>query len=373
VSGGINTCMAGNPYWCSDIGGFSGTLTNETLIRWFEAGTFFPIFRLHGSRNTEIYNMDTAVKPIAIHFTNLRYRLMPYIYSLAWKVTNEGYTMTRALWYDFPGDANVINIANQYMFGPALMINPVSTTGATSRSVYLPAGTWYNFWTGASTTYATGTTVTGVSAPLALIPVYAKAGSIIPMGPKIQYATQSVDPIELRIYPGADGNFTLYEDEGDNYNYQSGTYATIPISYSKSTGKVTIGARSGSFTGMTTNRTFNIVFVSAGHGIGDTVTSNPDCVISYNGTAVQSSCGAGLFPRSDVRMVQKAGMMTSMKTAEERIIFPSAYNGLQKEIAVYSLSGKFLAKSVFEKQSFSLRKDFGMSNGLYIIKIKALK
>ena len=373
VSGGINSCMAGNPYWCSDIGGFQNTLTDETLIRWFEAGTFFPIFRLHGSRNTEIYNMPTAVKPIAIAYTQLRYRLFPYIYSLAWKVTNENYTMTRALWYDFPGDANVINIANQYMFGPALLINPVSTAGATSRNVYFPAGRWYNFWTGISNTYTTGTTVSGVSAPLSNIPIYARAGSIIPMGPRIQYATQSVDPIELRIYPGADGSFTLYEDENDNYNYQTGTYATIPISYSNATGKVTIGARNGSFPGMLTNRTFNIVFVTAGHGIADTVTTNPDCVISYNGTAVQSSCSVGLLPPSGKSLTAKTGMVTTIKTAEESISLPYNNNGLKKEIAVYSLSGQFLKKAIIEKQSVSLRKDFGISNGLYIVKINVLK
>ena len=373
VSGGINTCMAGNPYWCSDIGGFQGTLTDETLIRWFEAGTFFPIFRVHGTRNTEIYAMAATPRSICTAFSMLRYRLMPYIYSMAGKVTQEGYTMTRALWFDFPGDANVINISNQFMFGPALMINPVSTTGATSRNVYLPAGTWYDFWTGTPVTNTNGTTVSNVSAPLSLIPVYARAGAILPMGPKIQYATQSVDPIELRIYAGADGNFTLYEDEGDSYNYQSGSYATIPISYSNATGKVVIGTRSGSFTGMLKNRTFNVVFVKAGHGIADTVTSNPDCVISYDGTAIQG-CPAGpvgVCRQCEISKTQRAGMMSTMKTAEERIAFPPSYAGQQKEIAVYSFSGRLLAKAVFEKQSVSLRKDLGISTGLYIIKVKA--
>jgi len=373
VSGGLNSAMASNPYWCSDIGGFQGTLTDETLTRWFEAGTFFPIFRLHGSRNTEIYNMSASVKAVAIAFTNLRYRLMPYIYSLAGKVTNEGYTIARALWYDFPGDANVINIANQYMFGPALMINPVGTTGATTRNVYLPAGTWYNFWTGTSAIYATGTTVTNVSAPLSLIPVYAKAGSIIPMGPKIQYATQSADPIELRIYPGADGTFDLYEDENDNYNYQAGTYATIPISYNDATGKVTIGTRVGSFPGMLTSRTFNIVFVTPGHGIADTVTSNPDCVISYKGTSIQGCPANGVCRQCEKNKVQSAGIISTIKTADERIVFPSGYIGLQKEIAVYSISGQLLAKSIFEKQSVSLRKDLGRTTGIYIVKFRVLE
>jgi alpha-D-xyloside xylohydrolase len=371
VSGGINSCMAGNPYWCSDIGGFQGTLTDETLTRWFEAGTFFPIFRVHGSRATEIYAMNGTPKATCTDYSRLRYRLMPYIYSLAWKVTNEGYTMTRALWFDFPGDANVINIADQFMFGPALLINPVHIAGALSRNVYLPAGTWYYFWTGTSATYATGTTVGG-AAPLEIIPIYARAGAILPMGPRIQYATQSVDPIELRVYPGADGNFTLYEDENDNYNYQSGSYATIPISYSNTTGKVTIGTRSGSFPGMLTNRTFNIVFVTAGHGIGDTVTANPDCVVNYNGTGVTACPVVGVCLECAAKRLAKAAPYT-MKTAEEIISFPSQYSGLSKEVAVYDISGRLLQKMVFKKQVISLQKDFGISAGLYIIKVRALE
>jgi alpha-D-xyloside xylohydrolase len=372
VSGGLNSCMASNPYWSSDIGGFQGTLTDETLTRWFEAGTFFPIFRLHGSRNTEIYAMAATPRATCTEYTRLRYRLMPYIYSLAWKVTNEGYTMTRALWFDFPGDANVINIANQFMFGPALMINPVTIAGAIARNVYKPAGTWYDFWTGTPTTYATGTTVNGVSAPLSLIPIYARAGAILPMGPRIQYATESVNPIELRVYPGADGNFTLYEDENDNYNYQSGTHATIPISYSNATGKVTIGTRSGSFPNMLTNRTFNIVFVTPGHGIGDTVTTNPDCVVNYNGTGVTACPVTGVCAECAAKRLAVA-MPYTMKTAGERISFPSQYSGLSKEVAVYDISGRFLQKMVFRKQIISLRKDFGISTGLYIIKVKVLE
>ncbi len=375
VSGGINSSMAGNPYWTSDIGGFSGTPPDECLIRWFEVGTFFPIFRVHGSRNTEIYDMSSQARPICTYYDILRYRLMPYIYSLAGMVTNENYTMTRALWFDFPGDSNVINIASQYMFGPALMINPVDTTGATSRNIYFPAGTWYNFWTGTSSTYAAGTKVTGVSAPLATIPIYAKAGAILPMGPKIQYASQSVNPIELRVYPGADGNFTLYEDEGDNYDYQSGTYATIPISYSNATGKVTIGARSGSFPGMLTNRTFNIVFVTAGHGIADTVTPNPDCVISYTGAAIQGcpAAAVGVCSKCQTRIVQRPGMITALKSADERIVFPHSYVGLQKELAVYSISGRLITKAIVEKQSVSLKKDLGIATGIYMIKVRALE
>jgi len=373
VSGGLNGSMSGNPYWCSDIGGFQtngGTLTDEILTRWFEAGTFFPIFRIHGSRNTEIYNMAATPRATCTKFSNMRYRLMPYIYSLAWKVTHEGYTMTRALAFDFPSDPNVLSndYADQYMFGPALLVNPVHTVGATTRSVYLPMGsTWYDFWTGA--TSAGGGTIPNASAPLAIIPIYARAGAILPMGPRIQYATQSVDPIELRVYPGANGSFTLYEDQGDSYAYETGSYATIPMSYNNTTGKITIGARSGSFSGMLTNRTFNIVFVTAGHGIGDTVTANPDCVIPYTGTQISGCPVSGVCAECAKQKVMKAEPFT-LRTAEDRIAFPAGYAGAAKEVAVYDVSGRLLKKAVFKKQAISLRKDFGLSSGIYIVKVR---
>jgi alpha-D-xyloside xylohydrolase len=364
--------MAGNPYWCSDIGGFQNDPTDDILARWFEAGTFFPIFRIHGSRNTEIYNMSTTVKPIALAFDVLRYRLMPYIYSLAWKVTNEGYTITRALPFDYPGDANVINIANQFMFGPALLINPVVTSGVTSRSVYLPAGTWYDFWTGTANVNTAGRTVTA-SAPLSILPIYAKAGAILPMGSKIQYATQKqADTIELRVYPGADGSFTLYEDEGDNYNYEAGTYSTIPISYSNSTGKVTIGARTGSFTGMLTNRIFNIVFVSPGHGIADTITLNPDCVIAYSGTQV-TGCTSGIVQQGGTESFNRPmALSTTVTTANGRIVLDRKYSGLQKSVSVYNCVGKLLATKTLNKNDINLAGDFNIPTGVYIVKIKTL-
>jgi alpha-D-xyloside xylohydrolase len=372
VSGGLNSCMGGNPYWCSDIGGFQNGPTDEILTRWFQAGTFFPIFRIHGSRATEIYNMNTSPRQICTAFSRLRYRLMPYIYALAWKVTNEGYTMTRALPFDFPSDANVTNIANQYMFGSALLINPVVTTGATNRNVYLPAGTWYDFWTGLANANTAGRNVSA-SAPLAIIPIYARAGAILPMGPRIQYANQKqADTIELRVYPGADGNFTLYEDEGDNYNYENGSYSTIPIAYSNTTGKVTIGARTGSFTGMLTNRVFNIVFVSSGHGIGDTVTTNPDCIVKYNGAAITACPVTGTCEECLRQNFIKDEPFT-VKTADEKIAFPPSYAGAIKNVAVYDLFGRLVQKASFKKQSISLRKDFGLSNGSYIVKVKLMR
>jgi alpha-D-xyloside xylohydrolase len=374
VAGGINSCMAGNPYWCSDIGGFQangGSLTDEILTRWFQAGTFFPIFRVHGSRNTEIYNMAAQPQQICTDFSRLRYRLMPYIYSLAWKVTSENYTMTRALPFDFPDDATVKNIADEFMLGPALLVNPVSTAGATSRSVYLPAGTWYDFWTGTPNTGAAGRIVTA-SAPIQIIPVYARAGAILPMGPRIQYATQSVDPIELRVYPGADGSFNLYEDEGDGYGYENNQYSIIPISFSNSTGRVTIGPRTGSFTGMLAGRTFNVVFVSGGKGIGDTVTANPDCVISYTGAEV-SGCPVSLNCPDCAARNRLGSTPQTIKTALDRVSFPGNYAGAVKEIAVYDVTGRLLRVSLCKKHTVSLRRDFGLPEGTYIIRVKITK
>jgi alpha-D-xyloside xylohydrolase len=367
VSGGLNGSMAGNPYWCSDIGGFQNNPTDEILARWFEAGTFFPIFRTHGSRPTEIYNYTAATKPIAIAFSTLRYRLMPYIYSLAWKVTNENYTITRALPFDFPNDASVRNIANQFMFGPALLVNPVTTTGATSRSVYLPAGTWYDFWTGA--TAAGGTTVTP-TAPLSSIPVYGRAGGILPMGPNIQYATQSVDPIEIRVYPGANGSFTLYEDAGDSYDYEKGTnYTTIPITYQDATKNLIVGARSGSFTGMPASRTFNVVFVTSGHGVGSTITASPDKVLTYTGAAV-STTGV-LVTTPDIAAAVRPMSMT-LKTAENSVILGKEFAGKSKVVAVYDLGGKLVAQKTLRTNAINLRKDLGAPNGVYIVKVQAL-
>ncbi|MBN1757447.1 MAG: glycoside hydrolase family 31 protein [Chitinispirillaceae bacterium] len=378
VSGGINSCMAGNPYWCSDIGGFMDNgnlqLNDDILARWFEAGTFFPLFRIHGSRDTEIYGMSATVKPIAIAFSKLRYRLMPYIYSLAWKVTSEGYTMTRALPFDFPDDPAVRNIADQFMFGPALLVNPVSEAAAISRSLYLPAGTWYDFWTGTPEEVTAGKSK-NVMAPLEMIPVYARAGSIIPMGPRMQYATEKNDPIELRIYPGADAQFTLYEDENDGYGYETGSYSTIPISYTEADGKVTIGPRSGTFPGMPEMHTFNVVFVKTGHGIADTVTGDPDCVIEYNGSPMRG-CPAepvAVNPASIGKLPAKPLQTYILKTSGERLSFPPVPAGYTRQVAVYNLSGRLLARATTAQRRVSPREDFGLSEGIYLVKVRAVR
>lgn len=293
IPGGLNFVASGIPYWNTDIGGFgSGNPSTaayaELFTRWLQYGAFTPMFRIHGTNYAkEVWRFPTATQPILINYINLRYRLMPYIYSQAWRVTNDGYTMMRPLVMDFRADSQVNGIGNQFMFGPSLLVNPVVTAGASSRNVYLPASTgWFDFWTGAS--YTGGQTISA-NAPIQTMPIYVRAGSILPYGPSIQYAMETVDPIELRVYPGANGSFTLYEDEGDNYNYESGSYATIPFTWDDTAKTLTIGARTGSFPGMLAQRTFRVVFVSPLHGAGLASTATPDVLVTYTGAATTVS------------------------------------------------------------------------------------
>jgi alpha-D-xyloside xylohydrolase len=210
---------------------------------------------------------------------------MPYIYSQAWQVTAHAGTIMRALVMDFPQDVPARESRDEFMFGPAILVCPVTRQGATSRSVYLPSGThWTDFWTGQG--YKGGRTIMA-SAPIETMPLYVRAGSIIPMGPFLQYASQKpADPIELRVYRGANGTFTLYEDEGDSYRYERGVYATIPLRWDEKAQTLTIGARTGSFPGMLKRRTFQIIWVRPGHGTGLEITRSPDRVVSYDGKAI---------------------------------------------------------------------------------------
>jgi alpha-D-xyloside xylohydrolase len=284
IPAGLSYGLSGMPYWTTDIGGYFGTPSEELFTRWFQFGAFCSQFRIHGQAPKELYGSQWSAtgKANMLAVDTLHYRLMPYIYSLAWRTTNEGYTIMRHLVFDYQKDTSVYGLADEFMYGPALLVAPVITSGGTSRSVYLPAGTWYNFWTGAT---VTGGSKSTVDAPLSQIPIFVKAGSIVPMGPKIQYAMESADPLEIRIYKGANGSFTLYEDEGDNYNYETGKYSQIPLTWDDSAGTLTIGARTGSFTGMLASRTFNIVWVAANHGSGADVTATADQVVSYDGSA----------------------------------------------------------------------------------------
>jgi len=451
IAAGVNHSMSGIPYWTFDIGGYSlgcqgGVFMNggkdpayqELYTRMFQFGAFSPIFRSHGSETPRESWEFGEYAPVLEKYDNLRYRLLPYIYSLGWQATHSGYTIMRGLAMDFASDRKSYSIGDQYMFGPAIMVAPVteymehrppensipvapeqfkikdgkpglsatyycddqyknpchagvepdvnlywytgwpgfitgpkfsmrwegklipSETGsyrfnlksfgprrvyldgkelqhnydsmeswtvpvaleagkeyefkfetansslgafraqvwwktpaihareaiverrAKTRSVYLPAGTrWIDFWTGER---LEGGKSINADAPIEKMPLLVKAGSIVPMGPYLQYASEKpADPIELRVYPGADGSFTLYEDEGDNYEYEKGVYATIALHWDDARRRLTIDARQGEFPGMLMTRLFDVVIVGKTHGTGVEATDNPDKVILYKG------------------------------------------------------------------------------------------
>jgi len=292
IPAGLNFSLSGLPYWTTDIGGFvSGNPDDpeyrELFIRWFQYGTFCPIFRVHGTRTTdhnELWSYGPDAQKILATFDRLRYRLLPYIYSLAWKTTSESYTPMRPLVMDFRGDVRAENIGDQFMYGPAFLVNPVTEPAASTRRLYLPKARWYDFWTGTSSDGGHG--VDG-AAPLDRMPLYVRAGSIVPMGPDLEWSTQkTADPIELRIYRGAHGDFTLYEDENDTYNYEKGAYATIPFHWDDAKQALIIGERKGKFPGMRSSRTFRIVFVSENHGVGVGATDEPNKTVQYLGEQI---------------------------------------------------------------------------------------
>jgi alpha-D-xyloside xylohydrolase len=291
ITAGLNYSISGLPYWTTDSGGFVSGNPNdpayrELFVRWFQFSTFNPILRTHGSRDpdtNELWSYGPEAQDILVKYDRLRYRMLPYIYSLAWMTTNQGYTPMRGLVMDFRTDAQAANVGDQFMFGPALLVNPVTEPGAKDRRLYLPASKWYDFWTG--TTIEGGRTAT-VAATFDRIPLFVRAGSILPLGPEVEWATQkSADPIELRVYTGADGDFTLYEDENDNYNYEKGVYSTIPFHWDEARQSLTIGARKGSFPGMLQARTFRVVFVRPNQGV-DVKSEQADRVIQYSGQTI---------------------------------------------------------------------------------------
>ncbi|MEO8884951.1 MAG: TIM-barrel domain-containing protein [Mucilaginibacter sp.] len=306
VPQGINACASGIPYWTSDIGGYhlnwnapnwSRPENRELFTRWFQFGAFCTMFRIHGKGERALFsnNWDDKTKAILLDYDKLRYRLLPYIYSLAGKTTLDNYTMMRSLAFDFKDDPQVYNIPDQYMFGPAFLVNPVTeqlytgknaAKGKTTRDVYLPAATkWYNFWNGE---VLAGGKHIDADAPIDKMPLYIKAGSIIPMGTAdIEYATEKPNaPIELRVYPGANGTFKIYEDANDGYDYEKGQYATFTLNWADKTSTLTISATNGRFNGMLKKHTFKIVKVNGLHGAGIAVTGKADKVVEYDGKAM---------------------------------------------------------------------------------------
>lgn len=277
ISAGLNMSLCGIPYWNCDIGGFflwnfKNPLENpdyrELHVRWVEFGTFTPMMRSHGEgAPRELYQFGQKGDPVydAIEkYIILRYSLLPYIYSTSWNVTAHRSTMMRALVMDFAHDKQALDINDEYMFGKSLLVSPVTqpmnSSPVISKDVYLPKGSdWYDFWTGEK--FNGGQTIKK-EVPLDIIPLYVKAGSILPIGPKVQYATEKKwDDLEIRIYEGANGEFTLYEDENDNYNYENGAYSTITFSWNDKNKSLAIGDYKGSYPGMIASRRFNIVIV----------------------------------------------------------------------------------------------------------------
>ena len=291
IAAGLSFSMSGLPYWTTDIGGFfrpddqyTSDAYHQLLIRWFQYGAFCPIFRVHGYKsNAELWNYGSEVERILTQYDELRHRLLPYIYSAAWGITDRGETLMRALPLEFSSDPGARGVSDQFVFGPALLINPVTSEGATQRALYLPTGVeWVDFWTGKRLNG--GQTITA-EAPLDRIPIYGRAGSIVPIGPRAESAAAKADPIEIRVYPGANADFDLYEDGGDNYDYEHGAYSVIPIHWDEKSRRLTIGDRRGSFPGMLEHRTFQAVIVREGQGTGVAQTAQPDAIIEYQGKA----------------------------------------------------------------------------------------
>lgn len=317
ISAGLNFSLCGIPYWNSDIGGFflwnfpkklDDANYRELYARWIEFGAFCPMMRSHGTdAPREIYQFGKKgdrVYDAIDKFINLRYKLLPYVYSTSWDVTANQSTMMRALMMDFSDDKRALDINDEYMFGKSLLVCPVtkpmyskiSVQGSdTSRvdefstikseEVYLPEGTdWIDFWTGEE--YAGGQTM-NKAAPIDVIPLYVKAGSIIPFGPNVQYATEKKwNNLEIRVYPGANGEFKLYEDENDNCDYEKGIYSTITITWNDAKKVLTIGDRHGSFPGMLNERQLSIVLVSKNNGIGMDTVRKYDKIVTYDGKRI---------------------------------------------------------------------------------------
>ena len=326
IPAGLNFSLCGMPHWNSDIGGFfaghynkswnddsasKNPLYQELYVRWLQFGTFNPMMRSHGTDvYREIYKFGKKGEPVydAIEkMIGLRYSLLPYIYSTSWEVSNRQSSFMRALMMDFVDDRKVWDINDEYMFGKSILVAPIAHAQYTpeavvkvseeegwnrdgvkktktdvavdfmetkSTNIYLPAGTlWYDFWTNEK--HEGGKEITKETT-LDVIPLYVKAGSIIPVGPQVQYATEKPwDHLELKVYVGENGNFILYEDEFDNYNYEKGAYTEIPISWNNASRKLTIGARKGAYEGMLKNRKFTVT-------LQDGTQKNVD----YNGKAI---------------------------------------------------------------------------------------
>jgi alpha-D-xyloside xylohydrolase len=301
IAAGLGASISGLPYWTMDTGGYTmqrkfsqEPMTpaaedewRELNARWFEYSTFTPLLRVHGElRPREMWTLgdDSPAYNAELKFDRLRYALFPYVYALAGWTTQNDYTMMRPLVMDFPTDRIARELPDEYMFGPALLVAPVTEYKQRTRPVYLPtAATWYDYWTGKPA-------VTGhiqAAAPVDQMPVFVRAGSIVPYAPAMQYMGEKpCDPTTLYVYAGADGRFTLYEDQGTTFDYENGGFSEIPVRWDDKTGMLTLGKRTGRFEGMLDHRTFQVVLVSKVHAIGYSPTATPSKTVQYAGDEV---------------------------------------------------------------------------------------
>jgi alpha-D-xyloside xylohydrolase len=310
IPAGLGFSLSGIPYWATDTGGFAtppryartpqtpddADEWREMNVRWFQYSTFCPLLRVHGqSPNREMWFFGGETEPAyqaELKFDRLRYRLLPYIYSLAGAVTHDAGTMLRPLVMDFRDDATAREIGDEYMFGPAFLVSPVTTYKARSRTVYLPAGTtWYDLWTGQS---LAGGQSTSAPAPYDALPVHVRAGSIVPFGPELEYTDEKpADPITLYVYAGANGTFSLYEDDGVSYAYEKGSFSRIPLTWDDRARTLTIGARQGEFPGALQTRRFNVTLVAAHAPVGFGSDAPPARTVTYTGVATTVDFGGG--------------------------------------------------------------------------------
>ncbi len=309
---GLHMSLSGIPWWTTDVGGFAVPREwsrrdprpedveewRELGTRWFQYSTFAPLLRVHGQfpyREMWFYG-DEGHRAFntQLAFARLRYRMLPYTYSLAAAVTHRDAALMRPLVMDFRDDPEVRGIGDQFLLGPSLLVCPVTARGATSRSVYLPGrdkddeggatGGWYDFWTGA---HRKGGERFDAPAPYESLPVFVKGGSILPMGPERQHTGESPGgPLTLWVYSGASASFELYEDDGSSYGYEKGEHATVPLAWDEAKGVLTIGARQGTFPGLVAKRELRVVFVSPGRPVPHSATPTVARTVAYDGAAV---------------------------------------------------------------------------------------
>ncbi len=302
VSAGLGASISGLPYWTMDTGGYTmqrrfsqEPMTpedqeewRELNARWFEYAAFTPILRVHGElRPREMWTLgdDSPAYNAELDSDRLRYALLPYIYSLAGWSTQKDYSMMRPLVMDFPRDRTAREMGDEYMFGPALLVAPVTEYKQRTRAVYLPASaTWYDYWTGR----AVASGHLSATARYDRIPVFVRAGSIIPYAPPMQYVGEKPsDPTTLYVYAGADGSFVLYEDAGTTFDYEKGGFSQVPIRWDDKSGTLTLGERTGTFAGMLGRRTFQVVLVSKANPVGFSPTAVPMKSAQYTGAELQ--------------------------------------------------------------------------------------